>query len=61
MERELPEVLAELLAAGGLRLDTLGMLPEPRRGPRRDGDERFETVTARGPVPCSSTTTRCRS
>ena len=37
MERELPEVLDELLAAGGLRLDTLAMLPESRRGPRRDG------------------------
>ena len=41
MERELPEVLDEVLAAGGLRLDTLAMLPESRRGPRRDGDERF--------------------
>ncbi len=50
MEQELPEVLDELLAAGGLRLNTLAMLPEPRRGPLRDGDERFETVTARRPV-----------
>jgi 2-polyprenyl-6-methoxyphenol hydroxylase-like FAD-dependent oxidoreductase len=50
MERELPEVLDEVLAAGGLRLDTLAMLPESRRGPRRDGDERFVTVTARRPV-----------
>src|SRR6478752_2588737 len=50
MERELPEVLDEVLAAGGLRLDTLAMLPESRRGPRRDGDERFKTVTARRPV-----------
>ena len=50
MERELPEVLDEVLAAGGLRLDMLGMLPESRRGPRRDGDERFVTVTARRPV-----------
>ena len=49
-ERELPEVLDEVLAAGGLRLDTLAMLPESRRGPRRDGDERFKTVTARRPV-----------
>src|SRR6478672_438092 len=45
-----PEVLDEVLAAGGLRLDTLAMLPESRRGPRRDGDERFKTVTARRPV-----------
>ncbi|HEY1319667.1 MAG TPA: FAD-dependent oxidoreductase, partial [Streptosporangiaceae bacterium] len=50
MERELPEVLDELLAAGGLRLNTLAMLPESRRGPLRDGDERFATVTARRPV-----------
>src|ERR1700750_2354048 len=35
MERELPEVLDEVLAAGGLRLDILAMLPESRRGPRR--------------------------
>jgi 2-polyprenyl-6-methoxyphenol hydroxylase-like FAD-dependent oxidoreductase len=50
MERELPEVLDELLAAGGLRLNTLAMLPESRRGPLRDGDERFATVTGRRPV-----------
>ena len=50
MERELPEVLDELLSAGGLRLNILAMLPESRRGPLRDGDERFETVTARRPV-----------
>jgi len=50
MERELPEVLGEVLGAGGPRLNLLAMLPEPRRGPRRDGDERFETVTARRPV-----------
>jgi len=50
MERELPEVLDELTAAGGLRLNMLAMLPETRRGPLRGGDERFETVTARRPV-----------
>jgi 2-polyprenyl-6-methoxyphenol hydroxylase-like FAD-dependent oxidoreductase len=50
MERELPEVLDELLAAGGLRLNTLAALPEARRGPLRDGDERFDTITARRPV-----------
>ena len=50
MEQELPEVLAEVLAAGGMRFDMLATLPESRRGPRRDGDERFETVTARRPV-----------
>ena len=50
MEQELPEVLDELTAAGGLRLNMLAILPETRRGPLRDGDERFETVTARRPV-----------
>lgn len=50
MEREVPEVLDELVAAGGLRLHCLGMFPASRRGPLRDGDERFETVTARRPV-----------
>ncbi|HEU5388539.1 MAG TPA: NAD(P)-binding protein [Streptosporangiaceae bacterium] len=50
MERELPEVLDEVLGAGGPRLNLLAMLPEARRGPLRDGDERFETVTARRPV-----------
>jgi len=50
MGREVPEVLDELTAAGGLRANTLAMLPESRRGPMRDGDERFEIVTARRPV-----------
>src|SRR5689334_13272433 len=50
MERELPEVLREVLGAGGPRLNLLAMLPEARRGPLRAGDERFETVTARRPV-----------
>ena len=50
MERELPEVLDEVLGAGGPRLNLLAMLPESRRGPLRAGDERFETVTARRPV-----------
>lgn len=50
MERELPEVLDEVLGAGGLRPNLLAMLPESRRGTLRDGDERFVTVTARRPV-----------
>ena len=49
MEREVPEVLDELGAAGGLRINCIGMFPASRRGPLRDGDERFETVTAAGP------------
>jgi len=50
MERELPEVLGELQAAGGLRVNLLAMLPEAERGPWRDDDDRFETVTARRPL-----------
>ena len=50
MVEELPDVLDALVAAGGLRVNTLELLPETRRGPMRDGDERFETVTARRPV-----------
>ncbi len=38
MERELPEVLDEVLDAGGLRPNLLAMLPEPRRGALRDED-----------------------
>lgn len=50
MDRELPEVLYELAAAGGLRMNLLSMLPASQRGPWRDGDDRFETVTARRPL-----------
>jgi 2-polyprenyl-6-methoxyphenol hydroxylase-like FAD-dependent oxidoreductase len=50
MAVELPEVLAELTAAGGLTVNTLALLPESLRGPMRPGDERFGTVTARRPV-----------
>ena len=50
MSRELPEVLDELEAVGGLRMNMLTMLPPRQRGAWRDGDERFETITARRPV-----------
>jgi 2-polyprenyl-6-methoxyphenol hydroxylase-like FAD-dependent oxidoreductase len=50
LERELPEVIAELEARGGLRIDLVGMMPAELTGGRQDGDERFETVTARRPV-----------
>jgi 2-polyprenyl-6-methoxyphenol hydroxylase-like FAD-dependent oxidoreductase len=50
MDQELPEVLRELAAIGGLRLNLLAMLPAAQRGPWCDGDERFETLTARRPV-----------
>ena len=50
MERELPEVIAELEALGGARTSVLSTLPAEMTGGPRDGDERFETVTARRPV-----------
>ena len=50
MERELPEVIAELEALGGTRTSMLSTLPAEMTGGPRDGDERFETVTARRPV-----------
>jgi 2-polyprenyl-6-methoxyphenol hydroxylase-like FAD-dependent oxidoreductase len=50
MSRELPEVLDELEAVGGLRINMLAMLAPRQRGAWRDGDERFETITARRPV-----------
>jgi 2-polyprenyl-6-methoxyphenol hydroxylase-like FAD-dependent oxidoreductase len=50
MERELPEVIAGLEALGGVRTSMLGALPDEMTGGKRDGDERFETVTGRRPV-----------
>src|ERR1700751_2759225 len=50
MERELPEVIAGLEALGGARPSMLGALPDAMTGGKRDGDERFETVTGRRPV-----------
>jgi flavin-dependent dehydrogenase len=50
LRAELPEVRYPLEAAGALHLNTVAALPAARRGPMRDGDERFETVTARRPV-----------
>jgi 2-polyprenyl-6-methoxyphenol hydroxylase-like FAD-dependent oxidoreductase len=47
---ELPEAGSALTAAGALRCNVLELLPESRRGPMRDDDGRFETVTARRPV-----------
>jgi 2-polyprenyl-6-methoxyphenol hydroxylase-like FAD-dependent oxidoreductase len=46
----LPQVIEELESAGGLRINILHSLPEAFTGGRRDGDDRFETVTARRPV-----------
>jgi 2-polyprenyl-6-methoxyphenol hydroxylase-like FAD-dependent oxidoreductase len=50
VRESLPELEPLLAAAGALRVNTLESLPETRRGPMRDGDERFDTVTARRPV-----------
>lgn len=51
LEQELPDVLAALVAAGGLRFDPLRLMP-PTITDRtaRHRDERFETVTARRAV-----------
>lgn len=46
----LPEAIPVLDAAGVLRFNVLEALPAQRRGPMREGDERFDTVTARRPV-----------
>jgi 2-polyprenyl-6-methoxyphenol hydroxylase-like FAD-dependent oxidoreductase len=51
LEEELPDVLATLEAAGGLRFDLLDLMPPLITDrTRRDGDERFKTVTARRAV-----------
>src|SRR4051812_38020031 len=43
IQESLPEVLEELLAAGGRRFNAIGAVPEERRGPMRPDDARFET------------------
>ena len=48
LRAELPEVGNSLEAAGALHLNL--MVRIARRGATRDGDERFETVTARRPI-----------
>ncbi|SFE71005.1 FAD-dependent oxidoreductase [Blastococcus tunisiensis] len=50
MEEALPEVVDELVASGGRPLNLIAMLPERVRGPLRDSDRQFDTVTARRPV-----------
>jgi len=50
MAEELPDGLAELMAAGALEVNMVGMLPEARRGPLRPSDAQLDTVTARRPV-----------
>jgi 2-polyprenyl-6-methoxyphenol hydroxylase-like FAD-dependent oxidoreductase len=50
MEEALPEVVDELVALGGRPVNLVAMLPERVRGPLRDDDRQFDTVTARRPV-----------
>jgi 2-polyprenyl-6-methoxyphenol hydroxylase-like FAD-dependent oxidoreductase len=50
MRRELPDVVDDLVRAGGRRLNLLRELPVTRTGGWRAGDERFDVVTARRPV-----------
>ncbi|MEU4291761.1 FAD-dependent oxidoreductase [Kribbella sp. NPDC026596] len=50
MQHELPDVLEQVIAFGGTRLNVFDELPAAITGGRRDGDERFDTVTARRPV-----------
>jgi 2-polyprenyl-6-methoxyphenol hydroxylase-like FAD-dependent oxidoreductase len=51
LERELPDVVEALRAAGAVRFDPLSMMP-PSIADRtpRPGDERFSTLTARRPI-----------
>lgn len=50
LEESLPEVVDELVASGGRPLNLIAMLPERVRGPLRDSDRQYDTVTARRPV-----------
>lgn len=50
LRRELPDAADAVLAAGATRFNALTSLPPRMRGEERDGDGRFETVTARRPV-----------
>jgi flavin-dependent dehydrogenase len=49
-ERELPDVVSALEAAGALRLNPVSQAPAEITGGWRDGDERFEQITGRRPV-----------
>jgi flavin-dependent dehydrogenase len=50
LERELPDVAAAFDKAGALRTNPVTSMPEEFSGRRREGDERFEALTARRPV-----------
>ena len=49
-DAELPGLTDAMAAAGGLRTNALTGIPDEMTGGWRDGDERFEFVTARRPV-----------
>lgn len=50
MQLELPAVLEQVIAFGGSRVNIFDELPPGMTGGRREGDERFGTVTARRPI-----------
>src|SRR6478672_2147095 len=50
MRAELPEVLDELTAAGGYRMNLVDALPISMTGGCQPGDERFDVLTARRPI-----------
>ena len=49
-EVELPGLIDAMVAAGALRMNPLSGIPDEITGGWRDGDERFESVTARRPI-----------
>jgi 2-polyprenyl-6-methoxyphenol hydroxylase-like FAD-dependent oxidoreductase len=49
-DAELPGLTDAMVAAGALRMNPLAGIPNEVSGGWRDGDERFDTVTARRPV-----------
>jgi 2-polyprenyl-6-methoxyphenol hydroxylase-like FAD-dependent oxidoreductase len=50
LERELPDVVDALAAAGAIRHNVMALVPPQMSGGFRDGDERYEALTARRPV-----------
>ena len=50
LQRELPAVVEGLDAAGAIRHNVMALVPEEFSGGFRDGDEKYEALTARRPV-----------
>src|SRR3954467_12569716 len=50
LERELPDVVGALDAAGALRHNVMALVPEQLSGGFREGDTQYEALTARRPV-----------